>query len=324
MYGIIIPNYWTSTKYDAKFRALIFLENHCTQILNTYEVFEDVVVDTVITIGSQAENDSFPKRTNIISISEKIRTHQERWLAIDNKNFVVNKILDFKSLNDSTLISFQNTLTFEFDKTLKDLVYFKKGMQPYEKGKGIPKQTRQMMNEKVYHSTSKINDEYKLLLKATNVQKFLIRGNSGFIKYGNNLAAKRNISIFRDERILMNRILSNKTIDAAYINEDDVINNSDIFNILPKSNDTEMLSILALITSKLCAFFFRSKNINLNRKAYPKLNVGTLEKFPIPDQYFEKTPTLSTYSSKIAQASNSLQEIREKFSRILNILSLIN
>ena len=313
LYGIIIPNYWISTKYDEKFRQLVFLENHCLEILNTFEVFEDVIVDTVITTGRKYFSRSFPKPTRILSIADNLKTHKDRWLAIDTKDFTVDKIRKFETQNDSTLISFQNTLEFSFETQLKDVVFFKKGMQPYEEGKGFPEQTREMMNNRVYHSETKIDDSYKKLLKAGNIQKYLIRDDSGFIKYGENLAAKRDISIFQGPRILMNRILSNSTIDAAYIETDDIINNSDVFNVLPKTSEVNMKSILALVSSRLCSFFFKSKNINLTRKAYPKLNVGTLEQFPIPNLFFSKEDLFDDLITKVNESSISLYLLRKKF-----------
>ena len=33
----------------------------------------------------------------------------------------------------------------------------------------------------------------------------------------------------------------------------------------------------------LCTIYFKKANVNLNRKAYPKINVNTLEAFPIPE-----------------------------------------
>lgn len=238
-------------------------------------------------------------------------------MAIDNKDFQTTKVIEFKSNNDSTLISFNTEIDLVFEKKLKDIVVFKKGMQPYEKGKGIPEQTREMMNRRIYHSEIKIDESYRLLLKAANVQKHLIRGNSGFIKYGENLAAKRDASIFRGERILMNRILSNTTIDAAFIYEDDIINNSDIFNLIPIEKSTDMRSVLAIVTSKLCSFFFRSQNINLTRKAYPKLNVGTLEKFPIPDEFFLKQELFTNLIAETSKNSRSLYEMKTRFSSFL-------
>lgn len=77
-YGVIIPNYWISTKFDEKFRRLVFFENNCDQILNTYEVFEDVTVDTVIMTGQKNVLNEFPKSTELASIANNLKTHNQR------------------------------------------------------------------------------------------------------------------------------------------------------------------------------------------------------------------------------------------------------
>ena len=312
-YSVIIPNYWISTKYDSKFRKLIFFENWCREILNTYEVFEDVIVDTLILTGVKTLEVKYPKETKIKAISKSLKTHKERWLAIDTKDFFFNKAYQIKQPESDIYISFEEKIILNEDKTLGDFIFFKKGMQPYEKGKGIPSQTREMMNSKIYHSNKKIDNTYKLLLKAGNIQKYYLAGNSGYIKYGKNLAAKRSLSIFCGERILMNRILSRNTIDALHISEDEIINNSDVFNLIPKDKSISMKALLALVVSKLCSSFFRSENINLSRKAYPKLNVGTLERFPVSEAFLQNQDLLTEKVEEIVSTLNSFNSIKSKF-----------
>jgi hypothetical protein len=156
-------------------------------------------------------------------------------------------------------------------------------MQPYEEGKGDPPQTREMMNEKIYHSDIKIDDSYFPLIGSGNVQRYFIRKPSCYIKYGKNLAAPRKFEIFKGPRLLVNRILSKDKIDVVYENQV-LINNTDVFNLLPKTEHHDMLlGLLAILASNTCAVYFKSSNINLDRKVFPKLNVNNLENFPIPE-----------------------------------------
>lgn len=134
-------------------------------------------------------------------------------------------------------------------------------MQPYEKGKGNPPQTREMMIEKIYHSDSKIDDTYLPLLGAKHIKRHYLKPFNEYIKYGKNLAAPRNPDIFKGERILINRILSKETINGVMLSET-YINNTDIFNLLPLSNNTISLKVLyLLIVSKLCATYFKPLDI---------------------------------------------------------------
>ena len=312
-YSIIIPNYWLSTQYDSKLRALVFLSNQCQEILNVYRVFEDATVDTVILTGTKLENSLFPHSTKVIAVDGSLQSIKERLFAIDNKAWKTNKTVNFLNTKADTLISFEEKLNLKGSTTLGEIFTFKKGMQPYEVGKGIPVQTRALTKARIYHSEEKIDTFYKPLLKARNVQRHLIKGTSGYINYGKNLAAMRNPKIFDGPRILVNRILSGECLDGAYLEDDGLINNSDIFNLIPKNKSTNVKAFYLLIVSKLCAVYFRKENINLSRKAFPKINVSTLEKFPVPDINDGDLEVLSNNADRILKDQKELYLQKEKF-----------
>jgi hypothetical protein len=175
-------------------------------------------------------------------------------------------------------------LTIQGGFTLKEFCEAFKGMQPYEEGKGKPAQTREMMVEKVYHSKNKEDDSYYSLIGASNVQYFEILPAKEYIKYGKNLAAPRQFRIFSTPRLLVNRILSKERIDVCYTDAI-TINNTDVFNILLKEGvEISLLVFLSILGSKLCSCYFKGVNVNLDRTAFPKINVNNLLDFPIPER----------------------------------------
>jgi type I restriction-modification system DNA methylase subunit len=313
VYSIIIPNYWLSTQNDSKLRTLVFLRNKCSEILNVFRVFEDATVDTVILTGTKLAQPQFPHFTKVIAIDGSLKNIKERLLAIDTKLWHTNKTVEFRNIEANTLISFDEKFQLIGKTTLGELFTFKKGMQPYEVGKGIPVQTRELTNARIYHSDERIDSTYKPLLKARNVQRHLIKGTSGFIKYGKNLAAMRNPEIFKGPRILLNRILSGEQLDGVYLEEDNLINNSDIFNLTPKNNSTNVKALYPFIVSRLCALYFKKENINLSRKAFPKINVNTLEKFPIPFINDYQLKILSNCTDIILRNHKNLYSQQQKF-----------
>ncbi|EKB48025.1 TaqI-like C-terminal specificity domain-containing protein [Cecembia lonarensis] len=184
-------------------------------------------------------------------------------------------------------------------------------MKTYEQGKGTPPQTREMMNERVYHSLSKIDDTYLPLIGAGNVQRYLIKPFHEYIKYGPNLAAPRKEEIFIKPRLLVNRILSKEKIDITY-EEHPLVNNTDVFNFLPKHGKEEFVKpILAILASKICSTYFRKSNVNLSRAAFPKLNVNNLMSFPIPALNEEKRKFLTASVDSILKMNQSLFELVE-------------
>lgn len=306
LYGAIIPNFWLSTKYGAELRKEVFLKNNADEIINLFEIFEAATVDTCVLVGQKNDDQKFPKKTKVKSIGTKLKSINERLDAIKNGDWTYSEIKSFNKTDGQVTINFRQTIELHGEKTLKDLFDFHQGMKPYEKGKGTPPQTREMMDNKIYHSNSKKDDSYLPLLKARNIQRFLIKNDSGFIKYGDNLAAPRKIEWFKGERILLNRILSRDKIDGVVM-KDVAINNTDIFNLLPKKTGVEPKVFLPIIVSRLCATFFKIENINLSRAAYPKINTDTLERFPIPN-----------LDQKVSEKLNSLLE--QKFDSYRDLL----
>ena len=231
----------------------------------------------------------------------------------------VDKEILVTELPEDYGISFEDNLNLTGKYTLGDLVDFKKGMQPYEEGKGNPAQTREMMNQKIYHSTQKKDDTYLPLLTASSVKRNIITWNHEYIKYGANLAAKREDKLFTENRILLNRILSRKKFDACFV-DSHFINNSDIFNLVVKKESPSKLSLKALsviIASQLCAYYFLNKNINLNRAAFPKINVNTLETFPIPEIFFRRINEFEHRAEMMLSKNKELQIVKNQFLQLL-------
>ncbi|MDO9614712.1 MAG: TaqI-like C-terminal specificity domain-containing protein, partial [Bacteroidota bacterium] len=172
-----------------------------------------------------------------------------------------------------------------------------------------------------YHSVTKIDESYLPLIGAKHIKRYNLQPNDEFIKYGKNLAAPRNPEIFQGERILINRILSRNNIDGVLVTGK-LINNTDVFNLIPNYQNSISTKVLfALIVSKLCATYFKKANVNLDRDAFPKVNVNTLETFPIPEislsiqQFFiERVDLIMSRTKELQEASQKFQRsIQRKF-----------
>ena len=308
LYGYIIPNYWLSTKFDKNMRKIVFSSHQATSVLNTYNVFGDAVVDTLILIG---KNKEVSENTKILSISRNCKTIHERLLQIDKKEWAFTETKQFSKADDDVQISFSKQIELKTEKKFSDYFSIYQGMKPYEQGKGTPPQTKEMMKSRVYHSETKIDETYYPLLCAGNVQRYFIRPNQEFIKYGQNLAAPRKFEIFTGERILANRILSKKYLDCCYLDYD-AINNTDVFNLIPKEN-CSVKALFAILASCLCAFYLKSKNVNLDRAVFPKINVNTLEDFPVPEISEEQSKELVELADKMLSLNEQMQKKCAKF-----------
>ncbi len=279
--GMIVPNYWLSTDSDKKLRNILFINNKPIEIINVYCVFDKVTVDTLIIIAGKESSAIFPKSFKVRSINRTYKTIRERLLAIQQGEWAYIKQYNIESLKDEILISFSEHFNLNADSILGDYFDFKFGMKPYEKGKGVPSQTRKMMEDEIYNSNNKIDESYLPLIRARNIKRYYLVWENNWIKYGQNLAAPRSPDIFRGKRILIRRILNGNYLDGIYTDEN-YICNTDVITLLPKTDRINLLYILGILLSRVSVSYLKSQNVNLDRIAFPKINANTLEKFPIP------------------------------------------
>ena len=302
--NFIIPNYWLSTKFDYELRNLMFLRNHTYQIVNLYTVFESAVVDTLLIFTEKGGTHN--RGTEIRSVSNKFLTIDERLSAIKERNWNYD---EFIILNDSNIneITFSKSVKIKASKTLGDFCEFKFGIKVYQVGKGKPAQTQEEVTEKVFNSDHKKESDYLPILRARDVQPFFLREPKLFIKYGTHLAEPRDISLFQGKRILLQRIISER-LNLCYTNET-YLCNTDVITVRPVQ-EINVLALTGVLSSKLCIHLLKSKNINLDRAAYPKINTKTLASFPVVRNSFleEHIATKVIQIQNLNEVQNNIKE----------------
>ncbi len=273
--GNIIPKNWMTIDSFEDFRKFILNETAETYIVNLPEkVFVDANVNTCILIFKKMFNDS-------IMLGE----------------FVENQINVFKKLKKETFFNtYKNIININFSnieikysiinkiqinaKTLDNFAQISTGLKAYQKGKGKPKQTEQMIKNRIFHSTDIQNATFKKYLFGKNVSRYALTWNKEYLSYGEWLAEPRFSVPFDKERILVRQIPSAfpKMIEAIYTNEYYLndINSMVIFDF--KINPKFLLTIL---NSKLISFWFLHTFDKLQRKLFPQFKIGELKKFPI-------------------------------------------
>ncbi|QSV65169.1 MAG: N-6 DNA methylase [Dolichospermum sp. DL01] len=276
---LIIPNYWLATKYDKKLREFLFKENQTTDIINIYSIFESAVVETLLLFSNKESNN---QALRIRSIDRDISTIDKRLDAVMFSNWSYDEKIVISNLDPELTLSFEDKIKINAESLIGNLFDLKFGAKLYEVGKGNPSQSKNDGKNKIYESELKIEESYIRLLRARNIQKYRLKIDDYYVKYGENLAAPRSISMFEGKRILIQRIVSKTTLDATYTNET-MICNTDVITLKPKNNTINVKFYLAIICSKLCASVLKSQNVNLDRTAFPKINTETLSTFPVPE-----------------------------------------
>lgn len=302
--GFIIPNYWLSTKYDGMLREFVFKTNHVTEIVNVYKVFESAVVDTLII--NISKTNEVTKQTKVRSIDRNISKINDRLLALAKEEWSYNKTVIIK--NDSEIkISFKDEVLLNGTKEIGDFFELKFGVKLYEVGKGVPKQTKDFSAKSIYEANKKFDINYKKLLRARAVKRYTLEWDNHWVKYGKNLAAPRSADLFQGKRILIQRIVSKDNLDGVYI-ENEYVCNTDVITLKPIRSDIDCRFFLGIINSHLCGKYIKSNNVNLDRKAFPKINTKTLESFPIPKENKVKHDEIVKHVETMLELNKELQK----------------
>jgi len=301
--SFIAPNTWF-TNISSKGMRRYFLNNaEITQILDCskVDVFEDAVVETaIVTMKLKANSNSkiqiLQLKDNDISPLHSIEIRN--WLSDDNlyMNIYVNE--------------YEQKIKLKIDKVgtpLGDFCEARFGIKIYEVGKGTPKQTKNDSKNKIYESNIKINDDYLPLLEGKDVNRYNVKWNNRWIKYGKNLAAPRSKDLFEGERFLVRRIMGNKIISCW--TEDLFVSNA-LLHCVKVSEGYNSKVVFGIISSSLMAFYYR-KSSGREDKAFPEIKVHQLRSLPIVTK--DESLLLEPLVDKLLDIMNQSYYIINKF-----------
>jgi adenine-specific DNA-methyltransferase len=266
----IVPNTWRLISSGKEFRDEM-ITNGGLYNIDTYlkPIFEEAVVDCDIIFLDKQLHEAIKLNVNAADIFIK-------------SNLIDQKILLAQSSINSHLGIREYTL---LDKikinciNLNEILSIKNGVKPYEVGKGNPKQTKKILEEKPFTQTTKVDDTFLPLIGGSNFHRYLIKwDNDNFISYGSWLAAPRDKSIFEAKEKIIVRQTSD-TLIATIISEGFIMRNNT--HILLSDNKGYSLKyILALLNSSLFDFIYWT--INPERgEALAEVKAMHLDQLPI-------------------------------------------
>ena len=275
----ITPNNWLTISSNKNLRKFI-LDNSNIKIVNFYaKVFESADVDSSIILFEKSQQNKsielFEYTDNFYSIFETKTNY-----FLQQKDYIIN-IEAFKNTESLSLLEKIELQSIQI-KTIADV---KAGLQAYERGKGNPPQTEEIKENRVYHSTTKINDDYIKYLDGKDVCRYYLGWSGEYLKYGDNLASPRkDFSLFSTPRILVRQIPSPLpySINACFTQEI-ILNDRNSMNII-NLQENPML-ILGIFNSKLISYWFAHKFGKLQRGIFPQFKVNELATFPIPKNF---------------------------------------
>jgi len=275
--SFIIPNNWMTINNNLDLRKFVLNKDNIEITNFSKKVFKNADVDVAILNFNNFDNQKnlisiFEEQNNIINLKAK---NNANLLRDEDYEYIINfDVLENENLKK--IAKKINLISFPLNYHSK----VRSGIVSYEEGKGDPKQNKDMIKNRIYHSSKSKNENYYKYLDGENVKRYSFDWNKQYILYGKNLAAPRSFNLFSTKRILVRQIpsLPPYCISASIFTET-YINDRNSMNIIEIEKD--IYTILGILNSKLITFWFIIRFAKLQRDLFPQFKVNELEKFPI-------------------------------------------
>ncbi|QED23005.1 Eco57I restriction-modification methylase domain-containing protein [Candidatus Deianiraea vastatrix] len=293
----IFPNTFLSTLYGANYRKQI-IDNHsliCIANLSDDKTFDEANVRTCICGFQKGIKDYKCTVTEYTNKFDIVKTITKQDLLDNHEN-----LLSFISVNEDAKRIIDK---IKIHSKLSDFFDVSQGYIPYDKYRG---QSEETIKNRIYHSTTKLDEAYKIEIKGEDVKPYYLNLETGqYVKYGKHLANPREQKYFINPRVLIREIVSQKLI-ATYT-EEECYNNPSVINVIAKDkNELSLAFILGIINSKLIGFYHNVTSPKAKKGLFPKILINDIRNLPIPnipltDQhpFVEKAQTMLTLTAQL-------------------------
>ncbi|OHE07479.1 MAG: hypothetical protein A2513_00475 [Sulfurimonas sp. RIFOXYD12_FULL_33_39] len=307
IFGFIIPNTWMliNTAKDIREKLLAY------EILNIVDygdgVFENVTAESsTIIIKNNIQNDSNVKVEKFKNNNQILENfiNKKNWRADAYKRIILEKSNEiynfiFKITDKTTVFS-----------NLAEIIW---GIKPYQVGHGTPIQTRDMLNDRIYHSDIKIDDTYKPLLIGSNINRYSLYFNDNlFIKYGNNLMYPSN-----EQKMISPKLLMRQTSDILRVvyDQNSFYCQNSIFIVTSDKINLKYLN--TLLNSKLLNFLYSMENPQ-SGKTFAEIKPSVIKDLPIKEISDSQQKPFIQKADKMLSLNKELHETKQNFYDMLN------
>jgi len=278
--GYIVPNTWLLINNAKDFRHTLLMWDIKEIIDHGDGVFEQAIVESATLILSKKKSTDGCRAIRIRKGKVLVdHTVDKRLWSEDTYSRI---IIDIKP-SVKKLLDRLRCISEPFEKKCS-IIW---GIKPYQVGYGIPPQTSEMIEKRIYHSTTKKGKDWKPLLVGTNVDRYKIYFSGDlYIKYGKWLMYPSNESLMLQPKILMRQ--TSDIIRVCYDDQNYYVQNS-VFIIHSYTVDLKFLT--GLLNSKLFAYLYKMGNPQIG-KIFAEIKPSVIKNLPIPKiNINEKTKT---------------------------------
>lgn len=294
--GVIVSNTWLQSLQLKSIRQYLVNEFSWLNLLIPKNKVFKAVVDTHVLIFSKDKNKSSRASINTLDNQSVTFSHfmEQKLIPADGSAININCTQEQLHIKEKIL---KNTIP------LMKITNVYNGIKPFEKGKGKPPQTKEIVEEKPYVTSGlQQNEEWSPLLRGSLISRYKISWNENYwIKYGEWLAAPRDSRIFEDGDKIFVRQTGDSLI-SAYSNKLFFARNN-LHIIKDFSAEYSALYVLANINSKLMNFFYQIINPEVG-EALAEIKKGHVEQLPIKIISKDKEALQERLCGKVKQIIN--------------------
>jgi hypothetical protein len=168
----------------------------------------------------------------------------------------------------------------ESNPKLEDIARVSLGCQAYNSSK----HTKEQIQNRVFHSDTKLSEEYMEELAGSDVGRYFHQRLKGqWIKYGNWLHDYRSIDWLTGSRILIREVTGKfpYQIQATYL-EEKYCNYKTILNVCPRPDYKYSMKLLCgILNSSFISFVFSNISNKIQANSFPRVSVSDLKLLPI-------------------------------------------
>jgi hypothetical protein len=194
------------------------------------------------------------------------------------------------------------------------------GIKPYQTGKGVPKQTKEIVESKPFTKDFQEDTTFKCCVIGSNFHRYgYIEKPKMWLKYGEWLAEPRNDAPFFDNE----KIIIRQTADTIIANLDTSksVNLNNVYNVWKPREGLNLRYLLVILNSSLIKAIYQSISQEKG-KLFAEVKKVYLQKLPIKlisvvqqQPFIEKADSMLSLNRDLQDKSSSfLKNIQAKFS----------
>lgn len=274
--AILTPNTWLNISNFAALRRHLLTHSAELNITNIRgQIFKGAIVDVCLTGYRKGP----PSTLHYIEQHKGNRTCSQ---CVPAKALCSGEYIISPTHTDSRFTQLIRDIQ-SASRPLSEFATISSGMKVYERGKGSPPQTDDIIRSRAFHHSGPPGPHDLPWLDGSDIKRYAITHRRGlYLRMGPHLAAPRHKVDFRAPRILVRQIPSPlpHCIHAAYT---EAAAASDInCHVVHQFRSLHPLALLALINSPLMSLWFAISSGKLERSTFPQFKVRELADFPIP------------------------------------------